>query len=67
MVDVSMNLDRINTAISAIEDGAQEYRIGSRLVRRADLKVLYEERRRLQSEISSQLYGGTTVAVMGRR
>lgn len=43
-------LDQINQAIANIESGAQEYRIGSRLLRRGDLATLYAERRRLAQE-----------------
>lgn len=46
------NLEKIEKAIEAIESGAQEYKIGSRQVKRADLKTLYEERRRLKSSAS---------------
>lgn len=45
-------LDQINQAIAKIENGAQEYRIGSRLLRRGDLATLYKERRQLQQEIA---------------
>lgn len=47
-------LNQINNAISAIENGAQEYRIGSRQLKRADLSVLYAERRRLQQQYSQE-------------
>ena len=55
-------LTQIEAAISAIELGAQEYRIGSRSVRRADLKALYDERRRIQRDIEEENGYGTTVA-----
>jgi len=42
-------LEQINEAIKAIETGAQEYRIGSRQLKRADLSVLYAERRRREA------------------
>lgn len=47
-------LSQINTAIEKIENGAQEYRIGNRMVRRADLTVLYKERRQIQQEIANE-------------
>lgn len=56
-------LDQINTAIARIETGAQEYRIGSRMVRRGDLATLYAERRRLQQEIAVQQSNGGLFAV----
>lgn len=46
---IQEQLDQINSAIKAIECGAQEYRIGSRQLRRADLSVLYAERRRIEA------------------
>jgi len=55
-------LVQIEAAITAIETGAQEYRIGNRTVRRADLKVLYEERRRIRNDIENDEGYGTTVA-----
>lgn len=60
-------LDQINQAIVAIEGGAQEYRIGSRSLRRPDLTVLYEERRKLQRQLYEENGGGTFVAVFDRR
>lgn len=63
-------LQQLNNAISAIENGAQEYRIGSRQLRRPDLTVLYQERRRLQ-QIADQEEAnappGVYVAVFDRR
>ncbi|MCX7779619.1 MAG: hypothetical protein N2491_01735 [Negativicutes bacterium] len=46
-------MDQINLAIQKIENGAQEYRIGNRLIRRGDLATLYRERRQLQQEIAA--------------
>lgn len=60
-------LDQINKAIAAIENGAQEYSIGSRRLRRADLSVLYRERRILQQQLYQENGGGVTVAVFDRR
>ncbi len=58
----------IDDAISKIEEGAQEYRIGNRTLRRADLSVLYKERRQLQYELSiaQQRGGGMSVATFTR-
>lgn len=55
-------LTQIEAAISAIENGAQEYRIGNRTVRRADLKTLYDERRRIINDINAEEGYETTVA-----
>lgn len=60
-------LIQINKAISAIENGAQEYQIGSRKIRKADLSVLYRERRNLQSEIAEQNNHSCYVARFDRR
>ena len=64
--DYEIQLDLVNQAISKILSGAQEYRIGTRTVRRADLSALLAERRRLEGTIN-QLAGGTTVARICRR
>ncbi len=64
---IQEQLDQINTAISAILSGAQEYRIGTRSLRRADLSVLFQERTRLESALASQNGYSTTVAVFDRR
>ena len=53
------DLDIINSAISAIENGAQEYKIGSRMLKRGDLKTLYAERRLLKAE-QAQADGNST-------
>ena len=60
-------LEQINKAIAAIETGAQEYSIGSRRLRRADLSVLYQERRLLQRQLDEQNGFNTSVAIFDRR
>lgn len=60
-------LEQINKAIAAIEGGAQEYRIGSRQLRRPDLSVLYKERRLLQQQIVEDSGGNVFVATFDRR
>ncbi|MGG7060406.1 hypothetical protein ACQPUZ_19405 [Clostridium tertium] len=60
-------LDSINKAIQAIENGAQEYQIGTRRIRRADLKTLYDERRRMINEIKSNEGYSARVAVFDTR
>lgn len=66
-----MNLyDRLNqleNAISAIENGAQEYQIGSRRVRKADLKTLYTERDRIERKILEYENNGVSVAIFEGR
>ena len=46
-------LEQINLAITKIEKGAQEYKIGSRTIRRGELAALYKERRQLQTELAN--------------
>jgi conjugal transfer/entry exclusion protein len=46
-------LQQVEKAIQAIQNGAQEYRIGSRMLRRPDLNLLYSERDRLEAEIAA--------------
>lgn len=66
-VDYKARLTQINQAIEAIERGAQEYSIGSRRLRRADLRLLYDERRYIESQIGLSEGGGVSVAVFDRR
>jgi len=51
---IQEQLNQINAAITAIENGAQEYRIGNRQLRRPDLSILYQERRHLQQQMSNE-------------
>lgn len=60
-------LDQLNQAIGAIENGAQEYRIGNRSLRRPDLSVLYRERAQLQQRIDQEHGSGIYVAKFDRR
>ena len=64
---VKEQLDQVNAAISAILGGAQEYSIGSRRLRRADLAVLFKERQRLETALAEQNGYTTIVAVFDRR
>lgn len=61
-MSTASELLQINNAIAAIESGAQEYRIGSRSLRRGDLKTLYDERRRLKAEIAIENGDNVVVA-----
>ena len=58
---------QLKKAIAAIEGGAQEYQLGSKRIRRADLSTLYEEQRRQDMEELNMSGGRTTVAVFDRR
>jgi len=64
---IQEQLEQINRAISAIENGAQEYTIGSRRLRRADLSILYQERRLLQRQLYEENGCNVSVAVFDRR
>lgn len=55
---LKQQLAEVEKAIQAIYEGAQEYRIGSRMIRRADLGMLYQERDRLEREIQVLEQGG---------
>ena len=67
VVTVQEQYGQINAAIAAIENGAQEYKIGDRSLRRADLSTLYKERRLIQQELAAeQNSGGTYVATYYR-
>ncbi len=65
--ECSLKLDNINLAIEKIENGAQEYRIGSRTVRRADLSVLYSERKRLEERLEQYTNNTIMYARIHRR
>lgn len=52
-------LDSVQAAITAIEGGAQEYRIGSRVVRRADLRTLYQREEDLLARLQNEGGGGS--------
>ena len=54
-------LDEIEVAITAILTGAQEYKIGWRSVRRADLPGLLKERKELENKLS--LENGNIISV----
>ncbi len=58
---------QLDEAISAIELGAQEYRIGTRMVRRADLSTLYAERRRLEQQLVREETGSVFAPRLLRR
>jgi len=45
-------LDETTAAIKAIQDGAQEYRLGDRTVKRADLGTLEARQQRLERDVA---------------
>lgn len=50
-MDYKKRLVDIYAAIIAIEEGAQEYSVGTRKVRKADLSLLYKERDFIEEKI----------------
>lgn len=69
---IDEQLKQINEAITAIEIGGQEYQIGSRRLKRADLSLLYKRQRELQAQLEyenqhSNALANTFVSVFDRR
>lgn len=65
-------LQQVNNAIAAIEIGGQEYQIGSRRLKRADLSVLYKRQRELKDQLEIERSDGfglanASVAIFDRR
>ena len=65
-------LQQVNNAIAAIEIGGQEYQIGSRRLKRADLSVLYKRQKELKDQFEVEKSNGlglsnTSVAIFDRR
>lgn len=65
--EMEIRRDGILRAINKIENGAQEYRIGTRTVQRADLATLYAEYRTVSDEIERRERPSATVAFLRRR
>jgi len=51
-------LEEVQTAITAIEGGAQEYQIGDRMLKRGDLRTLYEREKWLRKMADREDAGG---------
>lgn len=71
-MSISEQLQQVNDAIAAIEIGGQEYQIGSRRLKRADLSLLYRRQKELQGELEVEKSDGiglanTSVALFDRR
>lgn len=69
---IQEQLAQVNEAIAAIEIGGQEYQIGSRRLKRADLSLLYQRQKELETQIEhenlqSNLLANTYVSVFDRR
>jgi hypothetical protein len=54
----SIQLDRVQAAIAAIEGGNQSYTVQSRTFTKADLQTLYQRERWLRSQVAKQANGG---------
>lgn len=67
IADLIARREQLLAAINRIENGAQEYRIGSRTVRRAELATLYAEYRTICNEIDRASRPSATVGVPRRR
>lgn len=71
MNTISEQLEQINKAIEAIENGCQEYSINGRRFVRPDLSTLYAQRSQLQAQMASEQNGGfgqkTYIAKFSRR
>lgn len=65
--DLMTRREQLLAAINKIENGAQEYRIGSRLVRRAELSTLYAEYKEIDAQIGRETRPRCTVAYLRRR
>ena len=65
MATTAERLTEVQAAISAITTGGQEYQIGSRKVRRADLAQLQALESQLQTELASETYSTRVYAKWG--
>lgn len=65
-MSIQDDLDKLNEAILKIQNGAQEMSIGTKRIRKADLKTLYEERNRLERALNAEK-GTFSVAVFDGR
>lgn len=71
-MSITEQLQQINDAIAAIEIGGQEYQIGTRRLKRADLSLLYQRQKELQAQLNAEqsdgaLLANTSVAIFDRR
>lgn len=55
-MDKITELNEIQKAISAIYNGAQEYRIGNRSFKRPDLGLLIAEKDKIERQMSGSMY-----------
>lgn len=62
MQTLQEQLQQINEAITAIEVGGQEYQIGNRRLKRADLSLLYQRQKDLQMQLNYENNQGVGLA-----
>lgn len=66
METLETQLARVQEAIRAIEEGAQEYSIANRRITKANLATLYARENALKAEIARRDGGDVLFAQMGR-
>ena len=66
METLETQLERVRAAITAIEEGAQEYQIANRRLTKANLATLYARENTLKAEIARRDGGDVLFAQMGR-
>ncbi|MBQ4361220.1 MAG: peptidylprolyl isomerase [Proteobacteria bacterium] len=66
METLETQLERVQTAIAAIESGAQEYRIDNRSVTKANLAALYARESSLKAAIARRDGNNVLYANTGR-
>ena len=66
METLETQLARVQEAIRAIEEGAQEYSIANRRITKANLATLYARENALKAEIARMDGGVVLFAQMGR-
>lgn len=54
----SVQLDRVQAAIAAIEAGNQSYTVLNRTFSKADLRTLYEREKWLRGQVAKEARGG---------
>lgn len=63
----AVQLDRVQTAIKAIEERGQAYEIEGRRLTRGDLKTLYDRERELRRNVAREARGGVRVTSVAPR
>ena len=66
METLEIQLERVQSAIAAIESGAQPYQIANRRLTKADLATLYARETSLKAQIAREAGGDLYFAELGR-